>query len=83
MKDTPSLLGDNRFACLEVEEIEQVDSVEAVFQRPEKSGKSKYPKIPRWEKKLARELTIAATPTSRSLLGRLCTLSNARSYVIM
>ena len=62
----PLLRNDNRYACLEVEEID--DTLET----PKPPVMPKNPPTPRikrpnWEKRLPREFTLATTPSNRSL----------------
>src|SRR5262247_3848503 len=65
MRCMPPLQNDNRYACLEVEEID--DSLDI----PELPVMPETPKLrtrrPNWEKRLPKEYKLAASPTNRSL----------------
>jgi hypothetical protein len=66
MRGMPLLQNDNRYACLEVEEIsDPLDALEPVMPKNPPLPKVKRP---RWEKKrLPREYTLATTPSDCSL----------------
>jgi hypothetical protein len=68
MRSMPPLLGNNRFASLEVENIidNSTDTTEPLVKLTTESPTKRTPRC-KWEKRLPNELVLASTPGDKSL----------------
>ena len=61
----PLLQNDNRYACLEIEQINDISDIPEIPVMPKETPKPKI-KHPNWEKRLPREYTLASTSANCS-----------------
>ena len=66
MKDVPLLPVNNKFACLNVEEMEEPERAN-IEVTPKQKLRETIPRLRKWEYKLPKAYKIAASPSSKLL----------------